>query len=193
MIAAGWQLFLTHGVGAVSMESVAEQAGVSKVTLYRHFEDKAALLEAAVLAETERIEQAQQVEPTDGDLVELAERLRRFGLGIVQFLASPNAVAFYSTLAGELSRRPDLARRFWNCGPGRTRVNLARLIEEAATRGELDVTDPTRAADHLFGLWQGFTNFQLALGIDMDTEIAERVDGAVAIFLRAYAPNPPDR
>ena len=190
MIAVAWELFLARGVSGVSMESVADGAGVSKVTLYRHFADKTALLEAGVLAEMERIEAAQQAAPVGSGSVDVAERLRRFGLGITHFLASPNAIAFYSTLAGELGRHPDLARRFWDAGPGRTRANLTRLIEQAAHDGELLVRDPRQAADHLFGLWQGFSNFQLALGIPDDTTIEQRVDSAIELFLRAYPPQP---
>lgn len=191
LIAAAWQLFLAHGVSAVGMESVADAAGVSKVTLYRHFPDKTALLEAGVLAEMERIEAAQQ-QPSGGhDAVDIAERLRRFGIGILTFLATANAIAFYSTLAGELSRHPELAQRFWLAGPGRTRANLTRLIQHAADHAELDVANPQEAADHLFGLWQGFGNFQLALGIPDDRSITHRVDRAVEVFLRAYATHPP--
>lgn len=191
MVSVAWELFLARGVSGVSMESVAEGAGVSKVTLYRHFADKTALLEAGVLAEMERIEAAQQAPPTGNSTVDVAERLRRFGLGITSFLASPHAIAFYSTLAGELSRHPDLARRFWAAGPGRTRTNLTRLLQQADHDGELEVPDPRQAADHLFGLWQGFSNFQLALGVPDDTSIEQRVDAAVEVFLRAYPPPPP--
>ena len=191
MISVAWELFLARGVSGVSMESVAEGAGVSKVTLYRHFADKTALLEAGVLAEMERIEAAQQAAPAGNSTVDVAGRLRRFGLGITYFLASTNAIAFYSTLAGELSRHPDLARRFWDAGPGRTRTNLTQLIQQANRDGQLEVPDPQQAADHLFGLWQGFSNFQLALGIPDDTSIEQRVDAAIEVFLRAYPPQPP--
>lgn len=187
VVAAAWELFLARGVTGVSMESVAEAAGVSKVTLYKHFADKTALLEAGVLAEMERIEAAQRLPPTGRGSADLAERLRIFGLGIARFLASPNAVAFYSTLAGELSRHPELARRFWESGPGRTRANLARLLRQAAADGELVVRDPWEAADHLFGLWQGFTNFQLALAVPVETSVEDRVESGVEVFLRAYA------
>lgn len=196
MVASGWELFLTHGVSAVAMEAVAARAGVSKVTLYKHFPDKSSLLEACVLAEMERIENAQQVhdgsrseprvDPSDGQ--DLADRLSVFGRGIMHFLASPPAIAFYANLAGELARHPDLARRFWDAGPGRTRANLTAVIADAVDRGELDAHDPAEAADHLFGLWQGFSNFQLSLGIADDRDLDTRVDHAVRRFLIAYQP-----
>jgi TetR/AcrR family transcriptional repressor of mexJK operon len=39
-------LFLERGIAATTMESVAERACVSKMTVYGHFRDKASLLSA---------------------------------------------------------------------------------------------------------------------------------------------------
>ena len=49
LLDTGWQMFLARGVDAVSVEAVAEHAGVSKATFYKHFPHKQALFEAAVL------------------------------------------------------------------------------------------------------------------------------------------------
>jgi len=185
---AGWALFLERGVDATSIGAIAARAGVSKVTLYSHYPDKPALFEAAVLREMERIEQAQQA-PQDGPAVPVAEALRRFGMGILLFLTSKPAIDFYSVIAGELRRHEALARAFHTLGPGRTRANLAALLDAAARAGELAPLDPMQAADELFGLWQGFTNFDLLLGIDADAvraDLPRRVDQGVALFLRCY-------
>ena len=186
---AGWALFLERGVDATSIAAIAARAGVSKVTLYSHYPDKPALFEAAVLREMERIEQAQQA-PQDGPAVPVQEALRRFGMGILLFLTSKPAIDFYSVIAGELRRHEALARAFHTLGPGRTRANLASLLDAAARAGELAPLDPMQAADELFGLWQGFTNFDLLLGIDTDAvraDLPRRVDRGVALFMRCYA------
>lgn len=185
---AGWMLFLEHGVEATSIAAIAAKAGVSKVTLYSHYPDKAALFEAAVLREMERIEQAQQVPHTGRD-APVEERLRQFGLGILRFLTSKPAVDFYSVVAGELRRHEALARAFHRLGPGRTRASLAGLLAVAVAQGELVPLDPAQAADELFGLWQGFTNYDLLLGIGTDAiraDLPRRVDQGVALFLRCY-------
>ena len=161
---------------------------MSKVTLYSHYPDKAALFEAAVLREMERIEQAQQV-PHPGRDAPVEERLRQFGLGILRFLTSKPAVDFYSVVAGELRRHEALARAFHRLGPGRTRANLTGLLAIAVAQGELVPLDPAQAADELFGLWQGFTNYDLLLGIGTDAiraDLPRRVDQGVALFLRCY-------
>ncbi len=186
---AGWTLFLERGVEATPIEAIAARAGVSKVTLYTHYSDKAALFRAAVEREMERIEVAQRSQASDGQPGTVADQLRGFGLGIMTFLTSKPAIDFYSVVAGELRRHEDLARAFYDLGPGRTRQNLAGVIAAAVARGDLTAVDPAHAAEELFGMWQGFTNFQMALGIDIAAireGMPERVERVVALFLRLY-------
>jgi len=183
-------MFLARGVSAVSVEAIAAQAGVSKATFYKHFTDKQALFEAAVLREMERIESAQRP-VTKLDATQSVETtLQQFGIGLMGFLASSPAVDFYKALAGELSHHKRLARSFYDLGPGRTLANLAGLIGDAVGKGELDAPDPVLAAEHLIGLWQGLSNFQLSLGIDqrrIRSTIPARVDAGLRVFMFAYA------
>jgi len=190
LVDASWDLFLERGVEAVTLESIAAKAGVSKATLYKHFADKTALFQAGVLRAMEQIEASQQTRggPQPESLREL---LQLFGEGIMGFNFSDPAIAFYTSLAGDLSRHPDLARRFYETGPGRTKTNLARVLEHAAAAKQLDVTDPNEAAEHLFGLWQGFANFQLSLAGSPEhlrAHLSQRVSRAIDVFLLAYAP-----
>ena len=192
IVEASWALFLQRGVEGVSVEAIAARAGVSKVTLYKHFPDKAALFEAGVRREVERIEAAQAVEADTPD--GLAPMLRRFGMGLMAFIASDAAVDFYNALSGELRRHEPLARLFYDTGPGRTRASLAAILSAAADRGELCIDDPNQAAEHLFGLWQGFSNFQLSLGVESEAireTLAIRVERGLDVFMRAYGrPSP---
>ena len=193
LLDTGWQMFLARGVDAVSVEAVAAHAGVSKATFYKHFPHKQALFEAAVLREMERIEAAQRPKDESGLTQNLEVQLRQFGVGLVEFLVSAPAVDFYKALAGELSRHKALARSFYNLGPGRTLSNLATLIGDAVSRGELVASHPMLAAEHLIGLWQGLSNFQLSLGIDqrrIRSSIPARVDAGLRVFMAAYGPTP---
>ena len=186
---AGWALFLENGVEATAIEAIAAKAGVSKVTLYSHYPDRTALFKAAVLREMERIEQAQGVN-SPNPAQPIAEALYVFGLGIMTFLTTKPAIDFYSVVAGELRRHEDLARAFYELGPGRTRANLAALLVAGMERGELNLLDPQQAAEELFGLWQGFTNFQFSLGIDIaaiHSDLERRVERGVSLFLKMYA------
>ncbi len=192
IIEAAWELFLSHGVEAVSIEAIARRAGVSKGTLYASYPDKAALFAVCLQREMDRIELAQGVERVpEGQVLDatLSETLRAFGMGIMTFLATETAINFYGVLAGELRRSPSLAQSFWEIGPGKTKQNLVAIITEATNRGELDVDDFEGAAEVLIGAWQGFSNYQLALGLGAQHQVdavTERVDRGIQFFLRAY-------
>ena len=193
IVEAGWTAFLAHGVEAVSVESIAAQAGVSKATFYKHFPDKMTLFAAGVEREVERIEAMQRggPEPLPQNLRTM---LRGFGLGLMGFLFSDPAIDFYGNLSGELRRHQALARTFYDTGPGRTRASLAALLAAAGERNEMRIDDPFEAAEHLFGLWQGFSNLQLSLGVESDhlrQTIERRIDRALDVFMCAYGPDRP--
>lgn len=187
---AAWTLFLERGVEAVAMEAIAARACVSKATLYSAFADRKTVFEAVLLREMEGIEAAQGLLGAPSQDVPITQLLETFGVGLMRFLASEPAIAFFGPLSADLRRRPSLAQSFWALGPGRTRANLSGLIALGVHRREIDIPDHGEAADLLFGLWQGFSNLQTALGIETDdvrATIASRVRRGVTVFMTLYA------
>ena len=185
---ASWRLFLARGVAAVSVDTIAAEAGVAKMTLYAYFPDKRALFQEGVRREMAKIEAAQALAPVAPDSVTLRDVLIAFGTGIMTFLTSAAAVDFYSALSGELRRDAELARMFYDAGPGRTHANLAAILASPRAR-TLRIDDPARAAELLYGMWQGMTNYQLMLGIDhpgIVASIPARVTEGVDRFIAAY-------
>jgi len=185
---ASWRLFLAHGVKAVTVDTIAAEAGVAKMTLYAYFPDKRALFQEGVRREMAKIEAAQALAPEALDGTTLRDVLIAFGIGIMMFLTSAGAVDFYSALSGELRRDTELARMFYDAGPGRTHANLAAILASPLAN-ELRIDDPSAAAELLLGMWQGMTNYRLMLGVDhaavvegIPTRVAEGVDR----FLSAY-------
>jgi TetR/AcrR family transcriptional repressor of mexJK operon len=188
ILTASWRLFLAQGVEPVAVDVIAAEAGVSKATVYAYFPDKRALFQEGVRREMAKIEQAQRLhQPPPADAT-LRDVLITFGTGIMTFLTSPGAIDFYGSLSGELRRDPALARLFYDAGPGRTLANLSAILASPLASG-LALTDPTGAAQMLFGLWQGMTNYQLMLGIDpgeVAQTIPTRVARGVDLFLKAH-------
>jgi AcrR family transcriptional regulator len=56
IIAQARELFIRLGIRSVSMDDIAGQIGISKKTLYQHFEDKDELVERVVAFETTRMQ-----------------------------------------------------------------------------------------------------------------------------------------
>lgn len=183
---ASWRLFLAHGVDAVSMDTIAAEASVAKATVYAYFPDKRALFQEGVRREMVKIETTQRLgSPTSKDAT-IRDVLITFGVGIMGFLTSPAAVDFYGSLSGELRRDPELARMFYDAGPGQTLANLDAILSGPLVAG-LAITNVRAASEMLIGMWQGMTSFQLMLGINHDDvvrSIPRRVEAGVDAFLR---------
>ena len=84
-----------------------------------------------------------------------------------------------------MRHHPAVARTFYDLGPARTVRNLAAILREADRAGEVAVASLELAAEMLVGLWQGMSNYRLALGIEPEeyhVGLAEHVRRGVAVF-----------
>lgn len=162
-------LFVDRGYASTSVDAVAARAGVSKRTLYDHFGDKQAVLDAVLAraeeAVTETVRTALDEELDDGR--PLREGLVAFVRRVVADAFPSSAYRTVQRLGAEHGERPDALLE-------------ARIAELAAAR-LLDAPDPRRAAQHLTAL-----TFLLVLRDPLDDPIAVVEDGVDA-FLRAYA------
>ena len=113
ILAGGMQEFLAHGFAGTSMDRVAAAGGVSKATVYSHFQDKeglfVALIEQLVQGKFQSIydpgDLALQIEPKIF-LRGLAHRVLDMGVNEPQFLN------FMRVIIGESGRFPQLAQAF---------------------------------------------------------------------------------
>jgi TetR/AcrR family transcriptional regulator, mexJK operon transcriptional repressor len=193
IIAAAEILFMQHGYDEVTMDAVAAAASVSKMTVYGHFHDKAALFAATVRVCADRMTKGLEGLAEGHGARDLEQGLVAFGTALMELLLSPRMAVMSHVLIGTLMKNPALAAAFHEAGPGHTRSVLARAIAAAAARGELVVDSAQDAADDLLSLWQGELPKRLALGLEppMTPErIAARVRRGTAVFLRAYAARP---
>ena len=188
MLAAAHGHFVVHGFEGTRLDQVAVDAGVSKVTIYNRFGDKAGLLSACVTAQCERMQAEMGLDRADGR--SFAERLNGFGCTLVTFLHSPDIVGFDRMISTEGVRTPELARLFFEAGPKRMHAVLVELLKEGEVGGHIATDDPGEAAEHLVGLWKGMADMHLRFAQPFDRDparVASRVARATQRFLRAYA------
>jgi AcrR family transcriptional regulator len=57
ILEAGLPLILKHGIGRISVEEICREAGVSKMTFYKHFANKKALADAILQARFRELEE----------------------------------------------------------------------------------------------------------------------------------------
>ncbi len=114
ILAAAARLYAECGVEQVSMDAIAEAAGVGKGTLYRRFADKAALA-AALLDSRESELQAAILSgpPPLGPGAEPAERLAAFAVAYLAYVHGHTDLVGLSQTASPGARLRTGAHRFW--------------------------------------------------------------------------------
>lgn len=181
--------FYKLGFEGASVDEIARSAGVSKATLYNHYQDKTAVFKAIIVEDCE--EHARQIFELEDELasVDIATTLNRVGRRFIGLLLSPFAQNMYRIVTGEALRFPALADAFCKNGPTLIIHLLTEILEPAIKRGELIVHDAELAAEQFLQLCKtgpihrsAFLNTQSVA----DVEIERAVNGAVYVFISAY-------
>jgi TetR/AcrR family transcriptional regulator, mexJK operon transcriptional repressor len=186
--AAAQRAFLASGFGAVSMDAIAREAGVSKATVYAHFRNKEELFGAVVADLSERRFHGFSAEAIDPHDIEAS--LLTIAVRFLDLVLSPEAIALNRILIGEVSRFPVLGGVFWAAGPERTRVQVEAFLRRAKAAGTLSVPDPRLAAEQFIALARGEIHLRSLLRLEDlgdPVKLAAAAESAVATFLRAFS------
>ena len=190
------QVFFEEGYAAASMSTIAARMGGSKGTLYNYFRSKDALFEAYVdyacgqwrawifdLPEGETAIAATDIE---ADLTGLGERF-------LAHLVTEASTRLLQMLTAEAQRAPELARTFYEAGPGAGVTRLTAYLEATKAVGRLDPPDCRMAAQQFLSLCRGHLFFRYSLNLiprPTPAEIRAEVARAVALFLGGYGVRP---
>ena len=186
---AAKRLFVSMGYASTSMDAVATEAGVSKLTVYSHFTDKETLFSAAVIAKCEEQVPPLFFEWPDGVLIEHV--LLNIARGFHQLVSSEESVNLHRVIMALGSQDPKLSAIFYEAGPQRMLSGMERLLTKVNQSGALSIDKPRNAAEHFFCLIKGAANFRLlyGCGVPLEPEAAEsHVQEVVGLFMRAYRP-----
>ena len=186
IIAAAAESFFTKGFAATSIEQVAADAGVSKVTIYNHFGDKRALFAASVDDQCAAMRASFALEPAPTGT--LRERLTAIAEAMVAFLSREELVRFDRRIAAETETEPEIGEAFLAAGPHRMRSAFAALLDTMVAGGELDIADTELAVEQFVSMCKGMGDLERRFGQPADpARDRRRIDGAVEVFCRAYA------
>ena len=183
------ECFLARGYAATSMSEIAARLGGSKGTLYGHFKSKDEVFDAVVRRQCQAMRRSVCSIAPGGEEAPRA-RLARFGMVSLEFLLSPDVLAFHRLALAESERFPQLGEAFFACGPQVLTARIADYLGELMERGLLRRADRSGAAQHLmdlavFGIYE-----RRLLGVIEDLgpgQADRRLQAAVDTFLRAYA------
>lgn len=179
--------FRESGFVCTSMDRIAERAGVSKRTVYNHFESKNALFSAILdLLSARKVEATQDLPynpeaPLRDQLEALAERE-------LELMADSRFIGLARTLVAETIRSPELVKEAWPDVKAR-HGGVFGWIKAAVEDGRLRVDDPELAVHQLHALVKAFAFWPQVIMHEPPLEPEERervIESAVSMFLARY-------
>jgi TetR/AcrR family transcriptional repressor of mexJK operon len=183
---AARKIFMQLGFGAASMDAIARQAGVSKATLYTHFDGKDALFAALIVAECKHL--SGQIGQRAFDEPNIRMALRSLAEDFNNLLCTDQSLAMYRIVVAEAPRFPELGRIFYDSGPKVMIDRIADLLARADTRGLLDIGNAHIAAIQFISLVRGDSHLTRILGVTPAAKkvAAGYIDSGVDLFLAGY-------
>ncbi|WP_271570647.1 TetR/AcrR family transcriptional regulator [Bradyrhizobium sp. CCBAU 11386] len=184
-------LFLDLGFDATSMDAIARHAGVSKATLYVHFDDKDDLLLALVSDECRRFG-PKTLWQDDGGPIDLRKGLRTIAKTFLEGFLDHRGLAMHRLIMSCASRHPRVAEVFMKAGPERCDAEVAAFLRAAQAQRLVNIPDIKLAATQFLSLIQGkvILKWALSMNVPSEAECRSLIEGGIGVFLAAYQRNP---
>jgi TetR/AcrR family transcriptional regulator of autoinduction and epiphytic fitness len=187
VLQAAAEAFLRSGFTLTSMDTIAEAAGVSKRTVYNHFQSKDALFDALIEEKWASLAPAAIVPPPH---LSVETRLKNVARDRLRVLLSKESIGLFRIVFAESVTSPAMLRAYLGAGQHSDFLGMGKLLSEEVKRGRLQIDSPQTAATQFWGLVMNGTFWPLAIGLRSppdETEIEIVIDEAVRTFLARFA------
>lgn len=148
--AAGCE-FLQSGYEGTSVDRIAENAGVSKATVYSHFPGKEDLFQAVIKSKVESYEFDEGAHAPEN----LKEGLTNIAMRFFELLSDPQVISMHRVVIGESVRHCDMAKLFFKNGPDKTNKTLAKYLDQHVKNSNLKIDNTKEAATQFFHMVAG--------------------------------------
>jgi TetR/AcrR family transcriptional regulator, mexJK operon transcriptional repressor len=185
IICAAREAFLEKGYDGVSMDEVANRAGVAKQTVYARYASKDALFLAVVDSVQGRMLCAVSA---DGPLT-IRDRLRRIARELLDLVLDPSILSLSRIALGASYRFPTLGHSIYGARMKELHAVLADIIQRAAKDGSLLVDDPTVAAEQFLALVRGELHLHCLYDPSFRPsriKIQRQIDAGIDCFMARY-------
>jgi TetR/AcrR family transcriptional repressor of mexJK operon len=162
ILEAAQKCFTHEAYDRVSLDAVAEMAGVSKVTIYSHFPNKEALFIAALSAGCEEVFARVHLDADAAGPIE--DVLFQLGCDFLRMIFAPDAERLHAVILSEAPHRPELPQMFYETVVRRSTCVLASYLEAQAEAGRVKIPDAYTAAVQFLAIVQGEFRYRVAFG-----------------------------
>lgn len=181
------QLFLQHGYHGSSMDHIAKEAHVTKLTVYNHFQDKANLFSCAIEETCEKLMlgrsfQLQRAE----DFVPMLEQICALSMHIINL---PEAIKLEHLLLQLAAEQNPLLENFYKASHLKMRAIWEQFFAQAQALGVLQFEQVNEVITLLMSLLFGYRHQEMLLVMNEVPNAEQReqlIQEALAIFLLKY-------
>ncbi|MFR0355186.1 TetR/AcrR family transcriptional regulator [Streptomyces sediminimaris] len=192
ILAAAKELFLADRYDGVTLERVAERAGLSRQTVYNRFGSKEAVFREMIRHHWSAFADPDRQPTKCEEGASAAEVLRGFAQSLQRFAAETDQIRFARLVVSESGRLPWIADEFYRLGKGPVVAAFVASLDALVRSGRLHCPDTYLAARQFMGLVQEFLVWPRVMAFEEETAVqpdAEVViEEAVLSFLARYAP-----
>lgn len=150
LLHAATEVFLEKGYEATTLDEIIRRTGGSRRSIYTQFGSKQGLFQALVVDVAVRIQDSARREFSARG--KLRERLIRLADGLLAILYTPEVVGIGRLAVSEGARFPELAKAYYDSGPGKGADFVAAMLEQAVASGEIHCPDCLMAANVFIGM-----------------------------------------
>ena len=184
IVAAAELLFLERGFGSVSMDELAEAAGLARRTLYNQFASKEEIFREMLLTMSGQLENAfpPGIE-TQGDVEDVLRLVARM---ILELHKHPEYLGFLRMVVADSRQFPWIAEEFSAVMDPQTE-RLVRYLAHLTAMGILDCRNPMLAAHQFMGMLNELSLWPWMTGRE-SVPVPEKdiVEETIRMFLQHY-------
>jgi len=147
ILKAATSLFLKHGYGETSVNTIVARSGGSKATFYSYFPTKDALLRAVVDGIV-----SNRDEPELRQFEDIRVTLSTYAEHRLQVVFSRQHQALLGLIIAERERFPDIALMYFERGPRRSHDLLVEYMRQLQEHGQLDIENAEESAEFFIGM-----------------------------------------
>ncbi|HWU16452.1 MAG TPA: TetR/AcrR family transcriptional regulator [Devosia sp.] len=190
IVDAACELLGELGFHATTLDKVAQRAKISKLSIYRHFENKEALFSAAIAARCRQFAPQTLLEGVEGSA---EDQLMAVGSSLLRTLLSPDVRNVEAMVMADKTNQKSLGKIHYEAGPVHVIAQVEALLHQLHAKSVLNVPDPHQSARLFAALFKGsdlllIARFDAARAGD-DAEIESYCRSAVAMFVAAHGGN----
>lgn len=189
ILQAAKSIFLKMGYHATNMNQIAKEAGVTKLTVYNHFQDKDNLFICAIEESCEESIRTKQFELTaDSDFKQALQLMCQRALSIIYL---PEALKLDCLLFELAAEQSPLTQQFFDASHTRMCHVWCDFFEQAIAFKFIQADAPLKPTELIISLMLGIRHQQVLLGlapVPTANEIDQIIQHAIEIFLLKYQP-----